>query len=72
MDFVFYLLPLAILMGSVGLGAFMWALKSGQFDDLDGSAWRAIMDDDEDMVPNGGNEQKKPTARPANNPHSRN
>ena len=67
MDFVFYLLPLAILMGTVGLGAFMWALKSGQFDDLDGSAWRAIMDDDEDMVPvNDSNEQKNHSSQSKN------
>jgi cbb3-type cytochrome oxidase maturation protein len=29
-----------------GLAAFLWALRNGQFDDLDGAAWRAISDDD--------------------------
>jgi len=52
MDFVYVLLPLALLLGFVGLMAFMWTLKSGQYDDLDGDAWRAIMDDDDDLNPN--------------------
>ncbi len=52
MDFIFMLLPLALLLGFIGLMAFMWTLKSGQYDDLDGAAWRAIMDDDEELNPN--------------------
>jgi len=52
MDFVYVLLPLALLLGFIGLMAFMWALKSGQYDDLDGAAWRAIMDDDNEFNPN--------------------
>ena len=32
--------------GAFGLAAFLWALRNGQFDDLDGAAWRAINDDD--------------------------
>ena len=51
MDFVYYLLPLALLLGFIGLMAFMWSLKSGQYDDLDGAAWRAIMDDDDHLIP---------------------
>jgi cbb3-type cytochrome oxidase maturation protein len=35
-----YLIPIALLLGLVGLAAFMWALRSGQFDDLDGAAER--------------------------------
>jgi len=41
-----YLVPLALALGFLGLAAFLWALKSGQFDDLEGAAWRAISDDD--------------------------
>ena len=52
MDFIYVLLPLALMLGFVGLLAFMWTLKSGQYDDLDGAAWRAIMDDDQDLIPN--------------------
>ena len=40
------LLPLALLMGLSGLGAFFWALKRGQFDDLEGAANRILIDDE--------------------------
>ncbi len=59
MDFIYVLLPLALMLGFVGLMAFMWTLKSGQYDDLDGAAWRAIMDDDEDLNPNITKRSKK-------------
>jgi len=41
-----YLLPLALLLGLSGLFAFLWSLKSGQYDDLDGAAVRILSDDD--------------------------
>jgi cbb3-type cytochrome oxidase maturation protein len=47
MEVLIYLVPLALMLGLLGLAAFLWSLKSGQYDDLDGAAWRAIMDDDE-------------------------
>ena len=40
------LVPLALLLGLIGLAGFLWSLKSGQYEDLDGAAWRAIADDD--------------------------
>jgi cbb3-type cytochrome oxidase maturation protein len=46
MNVLVYLVPLALALGAVGLAAFLWALKNGQFNDLDGAAWRAISDDD--------------------------
>jgi len=46
MNVLVYLVPLALALGLLGLAAFLWALRSGQFDDLDGAAWRAISDDD--------------------------
>jgi cbb3-type cytochrome oxidase maturation protein len=46
MDVLVYLVPLALGLGGLGLAAFLWSLKTGQYDDLDGAAWRAIMDDD--------------------------
>lgn len=41
------LLPLALGMGLVGLAAFFWALKRGQFEDLDGAAARILIDDED-------------------------
>ncbi|MFQ5467577.1 MAG: cbb3-type cytochrome oxidase assembly protein CcoS [Kiloniellaceae bacterium] len=42
-----FLLPAALFLGLLGLVAFLWALKSGQFDDLDGAAHRILFDDDD-------------------------
>jgi cbb3-type cytochrome oxidase maturation protein len=40
-----FLIPAALFLGLLGLAAFMWSLRSGQFEDLDGAAVR-ILDDD--------------------------
>ena len=42
------LIPIALLMGLCGLAAFLWTLESGQYDDLDGSAMRILIDDEDD------------------------
>jgi cbb3-type cytochrome oxidase maturation protein len=46
MEVLVILVPLALGLGLVGLLAFLWSLKSGQYDDLEGAAWRAIADDE--------------------------
>ena len=46
MEVLVYLVPMALALGLLGLGGFLWSLISGQYDDLDGAAWRAILDDD--------------------------
>jgi cbb3-type cytochrome oxidase maturation protein len=50
MNVLIWLIPVALGLGLLGLAAFLWALKSGQFDDLDGAAHR-ILFDDEDAPP---------------------
>lgn len=47
MNVLLYLIPIALTLGFAGLVGFFWALRNGQFEDLDGSAWRALRDDDE-------------------------
>lgn len=42
----FFLIPIALLMGLAGLGAFLWALRSGQYEDLDGAAVRILIDEE--------------------------
>nr|WP_137676437.1 cbb3-type cytochrome oxidase assembly protein CcoS [Parerythrobacter lutipelagi] len=39
------LIPVALLMGGVGLALFFWAMRSGQFEDLDGAAQRILIDE---------------------------
>ncbi len=40
------LIPVALGLGSLGLAAFLWSVKSGQYDDLEGAAVRILDDDD--------------------------
>lgn len=65
MDILLYLIPAALFLGLLGLGAFLWAMRSGQFDDLDGAAHRILFDDDMDRPthPVDG------TANPKEGPH---
>ena len=46
MNVLIYLVPLALLLGLTGLAGFLWSLRSGQYDDLDGAAVRILPDDD--------------------------
>jgi len=48
MNHLVLLIPAALGLGLLGLVAFLWSLKSGQYNDLDGAAWRAIEDDEQD------------------------
>ena len=49
-DFL-YLVPIALALGATGLAAFMWSLKSGQYEDLDGAAERILFQDDDKPLP---------------------
>jgi len=46
MEVLVFLVPLALLLGFSGLIGFLWSLKNGQYDDLEGAGWRAIADDE--------------------------
>lgn len=46
------LIPISLILGLIGLGAFSWALRNGQFDDPDGAAWR-VMPTDNPPEPEG-------------------
>lgn len=43
-----FLLPIALGLGLLGLAAFFWAARSGQFEDLDGAALRVLIEEDEE------------------------
>lgn len=47
------LIPIALAMGALGLLVFFWAMRNGQFEDLDGAAQRILIDDDELSVGDG-------------------
>lgn len=41
------LIPIALLLGLCGLAAFFWAMRSGQFEDMDGASMRILIDEDD-------------------------
>ena len=46
MNIILFLLPIALCLGGLGLVAFMWSLKTGQYEDMEGAANRILLDDD--------------------------
>lgn len=46
MNGLLFLIPAALFLGLLGLGAFLWTLRTGQYDDVDGAAWRVLNDDE--------------------------
>ncbi|GAB4348012.1 MAG: hypothetical protein Kow0026_02030 [Oricola sp.] len=50
MNVLIYLIPIALTLGALGLGAFLWSMRSGQYQDLDGAAER-ILDEEADEKP---------------------
>lgn len=51
MNVLALLIPAALFLGLIGLGLFLWTLRTNQYDDLDGAAERILYDDDEDVPP---------------------
>lgn len=70
MSSLIFLVPIALLLGGAALGAFLWSLRSGQYDDLDGAAVRILIDEDESDAGNAdaNAEADDPTAEERSNP----
>jgi cbb3-type cytochrome oxidase maturation protein len=51
MTVLVYLIPIALFLGLAALGVFLWALKSGQYEDMDGAASRILFDDEPITAP---------------------
>ncbi|WP_018389050.1 cbb3-type cytochrome oxidase assembly protein CcoS [Ancylobacter sp. FA202] len=58
MSVLLYLVPAALSLGLLGLVAFLWTLRSGQYDDIEGAAVRVLSDDDLRAPPDGGTGQR--------------
>lgn len=61
MEILYLLIPIALIFIAVAIAAFIWAGRSGQFDDMEGPAYRILMDDDDPLIP--GNRPKQPPPR---------
>lgn len=48
MNGLLLLIPIALLLGLLGLGAFFWSVQGGQYDDMDGAALRILVEDESD------------------------
>jgi len=48
---LYLLIPLAMVFMLIAIGLFVWSVRTGQFDDLDGPAHRILMDDDDPRIP---------------------
>jgi cbb3-type cytochrome oxidase maturation protein len=51
MEILYLLIPLGLVVLGVAIWGFLWAVKSGQFDDMEGPAYRILMDDDDIRIP---------------------
>jgi cbb3-type cytochrome oxidase maturation protein len=47
MEVLVFLIPAALFLGLLGLGAFVWSLRNGQYEDIEGAARRILIDDGE-------------------------
>jgi cbb3-type cytochrome oxidase maturation protein len=73
MEVIYGLIPAMIILGLVMVGVLVWAVKSGQYDDLEGDANRILMDDDDPLLPdnkpnNSAKDTKKKLAKKIKQP----
>ncbi len=47
MSIIYLMIPLALVLVAVAVWALVWAIRSGQFDDLESQGWSVVLDDDE-------------------------
>ena len=53
MNVLLILIPVSVFLGALGLSAFLWTIRSGQYEDSDGASARMLLDDDPDTPPAG-------------------
>lgn len=62
MEILFVLIPLSLILLGIAVWAFFWAVRSGQFDDLDSPAYRILLDDDEEPPDDRSREDRERSA----------
>jgi cbb3-type cytochrome oxidase maturation protein len=61
MNMLYVLIPLALLLLCVAVWALFWAIRSGQFDDLDSQGWSVVLDEDREAPVNDQKEKDQAT-----------
>ncbi|MCW9025643.1 MAG: cbb3-type cytochrome oxidase assembly protein CcoS [Gammaproteobacteria bacterium] len=64
MEVIYTLIPGMIFFGLIMVGVLIWAVKKGQYEDMDGDANRILMDDDDPMLPGEKDKKKKNQNKP--------
>jgi cbb3-type cytochrome oxidase maturation protein len=67
MNIVMILVPVMLILVAIGIVLFSWAVKNGQYDDLEGPAHRILYDDDEDRIPEDARQPDQKTAKKPQN-----
>jgi len=60
MNILYLLIPIGVVFLGAAIGLFIWAVRSGQYDDLEGPAHRILMDDDDPRIPQYQGRERKP------------
>ena len=68
MTILYLLIPLAVVLMGIAIGIFVWSIRSGQYDDLEGPAYRILMDDDDPMIPGNRPKTKDPEKQEEDRP----
>lgn len=58
MSILYLLIPLAVGLMAIAIAFFLWSVRTGQYDDLEGPAHRILMDDDDPMIPDNARPKK--------------
>lgn len=61
MEILYILIPLGLIVLGIAVWGFLWAVRTGQFDDMEGPAHRILMDDDDVRIPRRKTEKDKKT-----------
>ncbi|XBQ17067.1 MAG: cbb3-type cytochrome oxidase assembly protein CcoS [Oceanicaulis sp.] len=63
MTAILWLIPAALALGALGLVAFFWSMRSGQYEDIEGAAERILIDEDKPIVDEDEPESEDPRER---------
>ncbi|HFD79204.1 MAG TPA: cbb3-type cytochrome oxidase assembly protein CcoS [Gammaproteobacteria bacterium] len=68
MNILFLLIPISLVVMGIAVWLFLWAVRSGQFEDLEGPGHRILMDDDDPLIPPPPGSKDRRSAKTKNGP----
>lgn len=70
MEILYILVPVSLILVALAIAVFGWAVKSGQYDDLEGPAHSILFDDDDELIPTNNEQSDSDEDRQDTNDHS--